>query len=140
MAERTIDLDARTDTRGETRGVGELIGEIASDLSTLVRQEIELAKAEVKQEAGKAGGAAGMFGGAGVAGLLVAVFASLTVMFALDAIMPIGWAALVVTVLWGVAGFALYTRGRERLRSISAPQQTIETLKEDARWASHPTS
>jgi len=135
MAER-IDLDARP----EQRGVGELLGEIASDLSTLVRQEIELAKAEVKQEAGKAGGAAGMFGGAGVAGLLVAIFASLTLMFALDAVMPIGWAAFAVTVLWGVAGFVLYTRGRDKLRSIKAPQQTIETLKEDARWASHPSS
>lgn len=136
MADRTIDLDARADQRG----VGELIGEIASDLSTLVRQEIELAKAEVKQEAGKAGGAAGMLGGAGVAGLLVAIFGSLTLMFALDALMPIGWAALIVTVLWGVAGFVLYTRGRDTLRSIKAPTQTIETLKEDARWASHPTS
>jgi hypothetical protein len=131
-----IDLDARP----EQRGVGELLGEIATDLSTLVRQEIELAKAEVKQEAGKAGGAAGMFGGAGLAGMLVAIFASLTLMFALDAVMPIGWAAFVVTVLWGVAGFVLYTRGRDKLRSIKAPQQTIETLKEDARWASHPSS
>lgn len=136
MAERTIDLD----TQAENKGVGELIGEIASDLSTLVRQEIELAKAEVTQEAGKAGGAAGLFGGAGVAGLLVAIFGSLTLMFALDALMPIGWAALIVTVLWGVVGFVLYTRGRDTLRSIKAPKQTIETLKEDARWASHPTS
>jgi len=136
MAEQRIDLD----TPPTAKGVGELIGEIAADLSTLVRQEIALAKAEVKQEAGKAGGAAGMFGGAGVAGLLVATFASLTLMFALDALMPIGWAALIVTVLWGVVGFALYTRGRDQLRSIKAPQQTMESLKEDARWASHPSS
>lgn len=126
---RMIDLDQRS----EQKGVGELIGEIAADLSTLVRQEIELAKAEVKQEAGKAGGAAGMFGGAGVAGLLVAIFASLTLMFALDALMPIGWAALIVTVLWGVVGFVLFTRGRDQLRSIKAPQQTMESLKEVAR-------
>ncbi|HEU0130473.1 MAG TPA: phage holin family protein [Mycobacteriales bacterium] len=135
MSER-IDLDAPPGQRG----VGELIGEIASDLSALVRQEIALAKAEVKQEAGKAGGAAGMFGGAGVAGLLVAIFGTLTLMFALDALMPIGWAALIVTVLWAVTGLVLYTRGRDKLRSVKAPQQTIETLKEDARWASHPSS
>jgi len=138
MADR-IDLDAPPEAQTQ-KGVGELIGEIASDMSTLVRQEIALAKAEVKQEAGKAGGAAGMFGGAGVAGLLVAIFGSLTLMFALDALMPIGWAAFIVTALWGVAGFALYTRGRDKLRSVKAPQQTIDTLKEDARWASHPTS
>ncbi len=135
MAER-IDLDAPP----EQKGVGELIGEIATDLSELVRQEIALAKAEIKTEAGKAGGAAGMFGGAGVAGLHVGIFGTLTLMFALDALMPIGWAALIVTVLWGVVGFVLYTRGRDKLRSVRAPQQTIETLKEDARWASHPTS
>lgn len=136
MSERSIDLDARN----ETKGVGELIGEIAEDLSNLVRQEIALAKAEVKQEAGKAGGAAGMLGGAGVAGLLVTIFASLTLMFALDAIMPIGWAALIVTVIWAGVGAFLYLRGRDKLRTVKAPTQTIETLKEDARWATHPTS
>jgi hypothetical protein len=137
MADR-IDLDARPEQ--QQRGVGELIGEIASDLSTLVRDEIALAKAEIKQEAGKAGGAAGMFGGAALAGWLVALFGSLTLMFALDALMPIGWAALIVTALWGAIGFALYGRGRDKLRSIKAPTQTIDSLKEDARWASHPSS
>jgi len=136
MAEQRIDLDAPQ----EAKGIGELIGEIADDLSTLVRQEIALAKAELKQEAGKAGGAAGMFGGAGVAGLLVAVFASLTLMFALDAVLPIGWAAFLVTVLWAVVGAVLYARGRDSLRSVKAPTQTIESLKEDARWATHPKS
>jgi hypothetical protein len=134
MADQRIDLDA------PNRGVGELIGEIAEDLSTLVRQEIALAKAEVRQEAGKAGGAAGMFGGAGVAGLLVAVFASLTLMFALDALMPIGWAALIVTLIWAGVGAFLFARAKERMRSIKAPTQTMETLKEDARWATHPNS
>ncbi len=136
MAEQRIDLDAPQ----EQRGIGELIGEITEDLSTLVRQEIALAKAELKQEAGKAGGAAGMFGGAGVAGLLVAVFGSLTLMFALDALMPIGWAALIVTLIWAGAGAYLYTQGRTKLRTVKPPTQTIESLKEDARWASHPSS
>jgi hypothetical protein len=136
MADQRIDLDAPP----ETKGIGELIGEIAEDLSTLVRQEIALAKAELKQEAGKAGGAAGMFGGAGVAGLLVAVFASLTLMFALDAVMPIGWAALIVTLIWAAAGAYLYSQGRAKLKTVKAPTQTIESLKEDARWASHPSS
>ena len=135
MADR-IDLDAPP----EQKGLGELVGEIASDLSTLVRQEIALAKAELKQEAGKAGGAAGMFGGAAVAALLVAVFASLTLMFALGAAIPIGWAALVVTAIWAIAGAILYTRGRDSLRSVKPPTQTIESLKEDARWATHPRS
>ena len=129
MANQRIDLD--NPAAVENKGVGELIGEIAEDLSTLVRQEIALAKAEVKQEAGKAGGAAGMLGGAGVAGLLVAVFASLTLMFALDALMPIGWAALIVTLILAAVGAYLYTTGRARLRTVRPPKQTIETLKEN---------
>ena len=136
MADQRIDLDAAP----EQKGLGELVGEIANDLSTLVRQEIALAKAELKQEAGKAGGAAGMFGGAGVAGLLVAVFASLTLMFALDALMPIGWAALIVTLIWAGVGAYLYTQARAKLRTVKPPTQTMESLKEDARWASHPSS
>ena len=57
--------------------VGELIGEVSQDLSTLMRQELALAKAEIKQEAVKAGRAAGMFGGAGFAGYMVLLFASI---------------------------------------------------------------
>ena len=136
MADQRIDLDAPP----EQKGLGELIGEIAEDLSTLVRQEMALAKAELKQEAGKAGGAAGMFGGAAVAGLIVAIFASLTLMFALGALLPIGWAALIVTLIWAGAGAYLYARGRAELATLKPPTQTIESLKEDARWATHPRS
>lgn len=121
--------------------IGDLIGEIGQDLSQLVRDEIELAKAEIKQESAKAGKAVGMLGGAGYAGHVVLLFASLTVVFALANVMDPAWAALIVTALWAVVGAVLYVTGRKRLRAVNLkPEQTVETLKEDARWARHPTS
>ncbi|MGK5693813.1 phage holin family protein [Streptomyces sp. URMC 128] len=125
---------------GQDSSVGELLSTVTSDVQQLLRQEVELAKAEVRQEATKAGKAAGMYGGAGFAGYMVAVLLTLAAMFALGNVMDLGWAALIVTALWAVIGAVLYRRGRERMRTVSPkPEQTLETLKEDAQWARHPT-
>ena len=121
--------------------IGDLLSEISSDVSQLVRNEIELAKAEIKQESTKAGKAIGMLGGAGYASHLVVLLGSLTVIFALANVMDIAWAALIVTVVWAVVAAVLYTTGRKRLRTVNLkPEQTVESLKEDAQWARHPTS
>jgi uncharacterized membrane protein YqjE len=124
----------------ETKSVGEIVADIARDLGTLVRKELDLAKTEVKQEATKAGKGAGLLGGAGVAGHLALLFASLTVMFALDQVMSIVWAALIVAALWGVVTAVLAASGRKKLREVEPLETTTQTLKEDARWAKHPTS
>ncbi|GIH91710.1 phage holin family protein [Planobispora siamensis] len=116
--------------------LGQLVSEIGDDLSKLFRQEVELAKAEVRQEAVKAGKAAGMLGGAGFAGYMVALLVTLAVMFGLGAVMPLGWAALIVAAVWAGIGAALFLSGRAKLKQVSPkPEQTIETLKEDAQWA-----
>jgi hypothetical protein len=139
------DTDIRTSVRTDRRpsgdqSIGSLIAEVADDVSKLFRQEVELAKAELKQEATKAGKAAGMLGGAGFAGYMAVLFASLALMFGLAAIMPIGWSAVIVMAIWGIAAAALFVNGRKRMRTVSpVPQQTVETLKEDARWLRHPT-
>ncbi|MCU1607258.1 MAG: uncharacterized protein JWP46_3723, partial [Modestobacter sp.] len=86
----------------EGTSVGELIGEVTRDLSTLMRQELELAKAEVKAEAAKAGKGAGLLGGAGFAGYMVLLFLSCALWWGLANVMDAGWAALIVAVLWGV--------------------------------------
>ncbi|MFF6879807.1 MULTISPECIES: phage holin family protein [unclassified Streptomyces] len=120
--------------------MGELLSTVTSDVQQLLRQEAELAKAEIREEAGKAGKAAGMFGGAGFAGYMVAVLLTLAAMFGLANVMDLGWAALVVTGVWAVIGLILYRRGRARMRTVSPkPEQTMQTLKEDMRWARHPT-
>ncbi|MEV0241769.1 phage holin family protein [Streptomyces sp. NPDC050674] len=127
--------------RGQEDGsVGELLSTVASDLQLLLRQEAELAKAEIREEATKAGKAAGMFGGAGFAGYMVAVFLTLAAMFGLANVMDLGWAALIVTAVWAVIGLVLYRRGRAQMRTVSPkPEQTMQTLKEDMQWARHPT-
>ena len=113
------------------RSVGELIGEVSNDLSTLMRQELALAKAEVKAEATKTGKAAGMLGGAGFAGYMVALFASIALWWALANGMDEGWAALIVAALWAVVGAVLYSLGRSRLKSVHPkPERTVQTLKE----------
>jgi len=120
--------------------VGELIGNISNDLSTLFRQEVELAKVELKQEAAKAGKAGGMLGGAAFAGYLAVVLLSFALVFALDAIMPAGWAALIVAVLWAVIGGVLYMNGKKKLKTVDPmPRRTVDTLKEDAQWLKNPT-
>ena len=113
------------------RSVGELIGEVSNDLSTLMRQELALAKAEVKAEATKTGKAAGMLGGAGFAGYMVALFTSIALWWALANGMDEGWAALIVAALWAVVGAVLYSLGRSRLKSVHPkPERTVQTLKE----------
>jgi hypothetical protein len=113
------------------RSVGDLIGEVSGDLSTLMRQELALAKAEVRQEAITAGKAAGMLGAAGFAGYMVVLFVSITVWWALANAMDEAWAALIVTVLWAIVGAVLYAVGKARLKRVHPkPERTVQTLKE----------
>jgi len=120
----------------DDRSLGDIVSDVAGDISTLVKQELELATTELKQEAAKAGKGAGMLGGAGVAGLLFLVFLSLTVTFLLDNWMPLELAALIVAAVWAVVAAVLAARGRSELKQ-SNPQlpQTQQTLKEDVTWA-----
>ena len=129
----------RSEEVSET-SIGDLIGNISNDLSTLFRQEVELAKAEVKQEASKAGKAAGMLGAAGFAGYLTVVLLSFALVFALGNVMDLGWAALIVAVIWGIIGAVLYANGRKKLKTVDpVPHRTVDTIKEDAEWLKNPT-
>lgn len=120
--------------------IGELIGNISNDLSQLFRQEVELAKVELKQEAAKAGKAAGMLGGAGFAGYLAVVLLSFALVFGLSNVMDAGWAALIVAVIWLVIGAVLYVNGRNKLKAVDPmPRRTVDTIKEDAQWLKNPT-
>jgi Putative Actinobacterial Holin-X, holin superfamily III len=113
------------------RSVGDLVSEVSNDLSTLMRQELALAKAEIKAEAAKTGKAAGMLGGAGFAGYMVALFVSIALWWALANGMDEGWAALIVAALWAIVGAVLYSMGRTRLKAVHPkPERTVQTLKE----------
>jgi uncharacterized membrane protein YqjE len=118
------------------RSLGQIVSDVSTDLSTLFRQELELAKTELKEEAGKAGKGVGMLGGAGVAGHFVLFFLSFALLLLLDRWMPAGLAALIVALVWGVVAAVLASMGRKALKEAN-PQlpKTQQTLKEDAQWA-----
>jgi uncharacterized membrane protein YqjE len=128
------DEDARPDV--EDRSLGDIVGEIAEDFGRLLRQEIELAKVEAKQEVVKLGKGAGMLGGAGIAGHLLLLFASVALMLVLGRVMPLDLAALIVALIWAIVAAVLAARGRRQLQSFDPKlETTTETLKEDVQWA-----
>lgn len=128
------------DTAGDglrEKTLGELLGQLSQETATLVRQEVELAKAEVGQKAKAGGAAAGMFGGAAFAALLAAGTFTAFLILVLAEAMPAWVAALVITLVYAGAAAFLALRGKERVKDMTppVPEQTIETVKEDVEWA-----
>lgn len=110
--------------------LGEIISNISGDLSTLVRQELELAKAELTESASRAGKGAGLLGGAGIAAHLVLVFLSITAWFALDNLLHhLAWSALIVTAVWAIIAAVLASVGRRQLKTVTGIPRTVETAK-----------
>lgn len=124
------------DVSTETRSLGEIVGDISKDMTTLMRQEMDLARTELKQEVSKLGKGAGMLGGAGIAGYLTLFFLSLALTYLLDNWMPVELAALIVALLWGIVAAVLALRGKAEIKEAN-PQlpNTQESLKEDVQWA-----
>lgn len=121
--------------------LADLLRQLSQETATLVRQEIELAKAEVTQKGKIAGVGVGIVGAAGVVALLALGALTACLVLALDIVMPAWLAALIVAiVLGGVAAF-LGLRGKEKVQEAGAPvpEQTVETVKEDIEWAKNPT-
>lgn len=124
------------DNEARNSSTAELVKQLSGQLSTLIRQELDLAKVELTEKGKKAGLGAGMFGGAGVAGLLalgsLTAFAILLLAEAMDA-----WvAALILTLIWGAVAAVLAMVGRDRVREATPPaEETVETVKEDVQWA-----
>ena len=122
------------------RGVGELVKDLANQTSTLVRQEIKLAQAEVTERGKTAGKGAGMLAGAAVAALLGLGVLTAVIVIALDGALALWLAALIVTVLWLAIAAVLAQSGKKALQASTPPApQTVETVKEDIRWAKNPT-
>lgn len=116
-------------TTAESASMGELFGAVTRDLSTLIRQEVELAKAEATQSAKNAGRGVGMFGGAGVAVHLALVFISLALWWALGDPVGLGWSGVIVAVLWAIVAAVLAARGRAEMKRVSGLPRTADTVK-----------
>jgi Putative Actinobacterial Holin-X, holin superfamily III len=119
------------------RPIGDLVKQLAAQTSTLVRQELDLAKAEMSQKAATAGKGAGLIGGAAVTGLLAAGALTACLILVLSEAMDAWLAALIVAVVMGAVAAALGLAGRNKVREATppVPEQTVETVKEDVEWA-----
>jgi len=124
------DQPTPSEERAANNSLGELLGEVSRDLSTLIRQEMELAKAEIKQTVTRAGKGAGLLGGAGYAGLMAVFFLSIALWWALGYLVGNAWSAVIVAIIWGVVALILYLRGRKQLETVKGAPQTVETVKE----------
>jgi uncharacterized membrane protein YqjE len=119
------------------RPTADLLKELSDHTTTLVKQEIDLAKAELSEKAKKAGQGAGMFGGAGLFGVFA--FAALTtcIIAALESPLNLWLAALIVAVVYAAVAGVLALQGRNKVKEVGppVPEQTTESVKEDVQWA-----
>jgi uncharacterized membrane protein YqjE len=116
--------------------IGELLKQLSEETSTLVKQELALARAELEQQGKRAGLGAGMLGGAGVAGLLTLGSLTAVVIALLATAMDTWLAALIVTVVWAAVAGVLALQGRSKIQQATPPvPQTVDTVKEDVQWA-----
>ncbi|GEK20916.1 phage holin family protein [Cellulomonas xylanilytica] len=114
----------------QQQSVGELLSDVTRDLSTLLRQEIELAKAETRQSAKQAAKGGSMFAGAAVAGHMVLLFLSIALWWALGDLMDsLAWSAVVVAVLWAIVAAVLAARGRAESKRVAGLPRTTDTVK-----------
>ena len=135
-----LDGAAASATEPRERGIGELVKDLASQTSTLVRQEIQLAQAEVTQKGKVAGKGAGLLAGAAVFGLLALGALTAGLIALLDKAMATWVAALIVMALWAIVAFVLAKAGQKALQQATPPApQTVETVKEDIQWAKTQT-
>jgi Putative Actinobacterial Holin-X, holin superfamily III len=116
---------------------GELVKQLADDVSTLVRQELELARAEMTAKARRAGIGLGELGSGGIVGLFALGALTTCVIAALALVMPVWAAALIVAVVYGAIAAVLVVIGRRQLDEAGppVPERTRQTIKEDIEWA-----
>jgi hypothetical protein len=123
------DAPTPSEDKAARTSLGDLLGEVTRDVSVLMRQEIALAKAELSESAKKAGKGAGLFGGAGYAGMMTLLFLSIALWWGLGHLIDNGWSAVVVALIWGIVALVLYSRGKKELKTVKGAPETIDSLK-----------
>jgi hypothetical protein len=118
-----------SEEKAANTSLGDLLGEVSRDISALMRQEVDLAKAELKQSATRAGKGAGLLGGAGYAGLMAVLFLSIALWWGLGHLIDNGWSAVVVALIWAIIAGILYLQGRKKLKEVQGMPQTADSLK-----------
>jgi len=124
------DPETPAEHKAESTSLGDLLSEVSRDISTLMRQEVELAKAELRESATRAGKGAGMLGGAGYAGMMTVLFVSVAAWWGLGYLVGNAWSGLIVAAVWAIIGLILFLVGRSAITSIKGAPQTVESIKE----------
>jgi Putative Actinobacterial Holin-X, holin superfamily III len=119
----------RAEIKAENESLGDLLGQVSRDISVLMRQELELAKAELKETGTRAGKSAGMLGGAGVAGHFVLLFLSLALWALIADGIGWAWSGLIVAVIWAIVAAILYAAGRKKMKTVQGMPRTTESVK-----------
>lgn len=119
-----------SEQRAASSTLGDLLGEVTRNLSTLMRQEITLAKVELTESAKTSGKSAGLLGGAGYAAAMAVLFLSIALWAALSTVMGGGWAGVIVAVIWVAVAAILYATGRKQMAKVKGAPQTVQTLQE----------
>ena len=119
------------------RSIGELFSKLSTETSTLIRQEMALARAEMTEKGKEAGKGAGLFGGAGAVGLLGAGAITAGIILLLDLAIAAWLAAIIVGIVYVAVAAVLGLKGRDRIQAATppVPEQTVDTVKEDVEWA-----
>jgi hypothetical protein len=110
--------------------LGDLFSDLSQNVSQLVRQEAELAKAELRETARSAGKGAGLYGGAGIAGHFVLLFLSVAAMFGISVWVGYGWSAVIVAVVWAIIAAIMATVAKKQFESARGMPKTAETIKD----------
>ena len=122
--------------RTEDRSLSELLSDVTSEVATLFRKEVELAKAETTEQVSRAAKAGGMLGAAAVIGFLDLILFSFAAAWALSEIVPEGVAFAIVAVVFAIVAGALAMAGKKRLANVNpVPNQTVQTLRADVQVA-----
>lgn len=110
------------------RSIGSVLGDITANLSRLLQQEVALAKAELSQSGARAGKGIGLLAGAGVAGLLLLVFVTVSAWWGLGQYIGNEWSGLVVAAVWAVIALILFMAGKRELTRVRGLPATTDTL------------
>jgi len=123
------DTSTPSEQKAANTSLGDLLGEVTRDVSTLMRQEIALAKAELAETGKRAGKSAGLLGGAGYAGMMAVLFVSIAAWWGLGYLIGNAWSAVVVAIVWAIVAFVLYLRGRKEMGAIRGAPRTVDSIK-----------
>jgi len=123
------------------QSIGELVRQLSEDVRTLVAKEVDLAKVELSAKAGRAGKGAGLLGGGATLGLLALGALTAALIAALDLLMPLPLAALIVALVLGAAAGVLAMSGKNKVQEATppVPEETVESVKEDVKWLKTPS-